>query len=317
MCNEALGTFVGRFHNFSREGDKVIADLHISDTANDSPKGELGSYLLKMAESESAMFGTSIVFTPGNLYRRGDDGGKYQYNVKETSWGVDHWYTNEAGHKLSEDEIDEAKLSDELYVECESLHACDAVDEPAANEGLFSTDAFGQGELAAQITEFLDLHPQISKFAESNPNLIQQFLSRYSANSSPEHNNTQETFMSDAANKEVEEVVTEPAALSTPEVEPAAEAAPAVEPEPAPEPEALSDEPVAVSDLQRAVAEFGAVIATEAFGAGGGYDESRELHFAAIQKENEQLKAGKDAGGADPIPMGEGNEKPNKIWKNL
>ena len=123
--------------------------------------------------------------------------------------------------------------------------------------------------------------------------------------------------MSTPKDTEVEEVVTEPTKCEQEtETEPAPEAdpAPAVEAEPEAEPEALSESPE-LSDLQKSVAEFGAEITNQAFGSGGGYAEAKDLYFAALKAENEALKAGKEAGGVDPVVMGEGEDKPKtNIW---
>ena len=125
--------------------------------------------------------------------------------------------------------------------------------------------------------------------------------------------------MSTPENTEVEEVITEPTELETATEQPEAvvEAEPVVEPEP----EALSEvaeveEVPEVSELQNAVAEFGAEVATEAFGNGGGYAEAKDLYFAGLKAENEKLKSER-ASGTDPIPLGEGEEAPVKIWKSL
>lgn len=159
MCSEALGTFIGRFKNFSEgptvreDGSEVwcsFADLHLSDTAKSTPNGDLHSYVLSMANNEADVFGTSIVFTPGKTYRRNKETGEKVYNY-------------------SREEIDE--LTDELFVECEKLSACDCVDEPAANDGLFS--AFAKETVAGQITEFLDLNPQVFQVLENNPEVME------------------------------------------------------------------------------------------------------------------------------------------------
>ena len=307
MCNEALGTHLGWFKNFTRDGDQVRADLHISEAADHSPKGELGKYLLEMAESEENAFGTSIVFTPGNTYRKNSNGEKFQRNENVTEFGADVWYTDQTGHRLSEDE--EGWLGQELYVECKELSACDAVDEPAANEGLFSADTYGQGEIAAQLTEFFDLHPQIADIALNNPDAVEvfrTFLSRYDANSKPNPQEKETEAMSTPEHTEAEEVVVEPTALSSQEVEAPAEI---VE-----QPEAV-EAPSFHSEFSRAVSDFGTEVAAKAFANGGGYDEARETHYSAIDAENKALKASTE--GVEPVEFGEGEEKPNKIWKNL
>ena len=70
----------------------------------------------------------------------------------------------------------ENELSEEIYVECAELHASDCVDDPAANEGLFSR--FSQETIAGQITEFLDLNPNVFEAIEKNPSIVEA-LARY------------------------------------------------------------------------------------------------------------------------------------------
>ncbi len=310
MCNEALGTHLGWFKNFTRDGDQVRADLHISEAADKSPKGELGKYLLEMAESEENAFGTSIVFTPGNTYRKNANGEKFQRNENATAFGVDVWHTDETGHRLSEEE--ETHLSEELYVECKELSACDAVDEPAANEGLFSADTYGQGEIAAQLTEFFDLHPQIADIALNNPDavdILQQFLSRYNASSPPKTQKETES-MSTIEKTEVEPAIVEPTTFEASEAPEVVEAP--VEAVVEAEPEAPSFH----SEFARTVEAFGNDVAATAFADGGGYDEAREIHYAAIEAEIAQFKSSTE--GEEPVEFGEGEEKPApKIWKNL
>ena len=58
---DGLGKFLGRLRNFRRLGDKAVADLHLSPLAFRSPQGNLGEYVLDMAEQEADMFGMSVV----------------------------------------------------------------------------------------------------------------------------------------------------------------------------------------------------------------------------------------------------------------
>jgi len=159
MCSTALGTFLGRFKNFREVGNQAKADLFLSNEAKDTPHGNLYDYVLGMAENEPDMFGTSIVFTPGAVYRRNAEGEKV--------------FPRGQDGELN-DAFDICGGPD--YVECAELHACDAVDEPAANEGLFSR--FSRETVAGQITEFLDLHPEIWTAVQENPSIIEA-LGRY------------------------------------------------------------------------------------------------------------------------------------------
>ena len=165
MCSTALGTFIGRFKNFRQVGDQTKADLFLSNEAKNTPHGDLYSYVLGMAENEPDVFGTSIVFTPGRMYQRDADGSKV---ILSDEYAADD--------------------SQPIFVECEELQACDTVDDPAANEGLFSR--FSQETVAGQITEFLDLNPTVWEAIQTNPAIVEslarygdkmdEFVSRYS-----------------------------------------------------------------------------------------------------------------------------------------
>ena len=63
MCKDGLGTYLGRYKNFRLNGDHVIADLHMSESAKDTPSGNLYDYILRMAATEPEAIGNSIVFT--------------------------------------------------------------------------------------------------------------------------------------------------------------------------------------------------------------------------------------------------------------
>ena len=176
MCSTALGTFIGRFKNFRVENNQCIADLYLSNEAKDTPHGNLYDYVLGMAENESDMFGTSIVFTVGEQYQLNDAGEKI---VDEMLW--------DDGRKV--------------FVTCDKLHACDVVDDPAANpDGLFST--FNTKSLAAQVTEFLDTHPMVFEMIDKEPEAMEEFTARYK-----EYKNKKEDIEMSDAPKENEEVV--------------------------------------------------------------------------------------------------------------
>jgi len=202
MCSTALGTFLGRFKNFRVEAEQVLADLFLSNEAKETPHGNLFDYVMGMAVNEPDMFGTSIVFTPGRMYQRDEDGSKVVV-------------------------VDEFSADPNLpmFVECAAVHACDAVDEPAANDGLFSR--FSQETIAGQITEFLDLHPHVWDAIESNPSIIEA-LARHgdkvdtfteSYRLYREQNGKGRTMKNeDASSEQLEEAsVDEPEALETPE----------------------------------------------------------------------------------------------------
>jgi hypothetical protein len=146
MCSTALGTYLGRFKNYSYSGPSVRADLHLDDTARSTPSGDLHTYVLDMAEKNPDMFGASIAF-----------------EIAESVF--------------LEEEVEGQKVEKE-YFRLKELRATDIVDEPAATNGLFSANTF-----PGIATQFLDENPQILDLIFSKPDSITEFLSNYLINS--------------------------------------------------------------------------------------------------------------------------------------
>lgn len=137
--NTSMGTFLGRTRNFRRSGDRVLGDLHLSDSAKEAPQGDLYTYVLGLAERDPQAFGASIVFE-----------GKAEAQLNE-----------DGTQKKDKQGVSLPKLA-----RVDSLLASDVVDDPAANAGLFN-----QGDsLASKITAFLnrwatqDLLPTLQAF---------------------------------------------------------------------------------------------------------------------------------------------------------
>lgn len=146
MCTTALGTYLGRFKNYSYSGDQVKADLHLDETSKNTPNGDLFSYVLDMAGKNPDMFGASIVF--------------------------------EIGESLFVKEELEGKKVDKEYFRLKDIRATDIVDEPAATDGLFTANTF-----PAVATQFLDENPEIMDLIFSKPDSVVEFLSNYLNNS--------------------------------------------------------------------------------------------------------------------------------------
>ena len=145
ICATALGTYLGRYKNFRRQGDKVLADLHLDSSSKTSPKGNLYEYTIRLAATNPDMFGASISFKRG-------------VSTFET---------------FSKDGKEEKRE----YATITDLYATDLVDDPAATDGLF--EAFEHDDLASQVTQFLDANPQIFTLLDKHPDLFTDFLTRY------------------------------------------------------------------------------------------------------------------------------------------
>ena len=321
MSSTALGTFLGRFKRFRLDGNQARADLFLSNEAKDTPNGNLYDYVLGMAENEPDMFGTSIVFTPGREYKRDADGNKVYY----PGWSPDE---DETGAEHDERRQKWRETPGPLFIECEELHGCDAVDEPAANDGLFS--AFSMDTVAGQVTQFLDLHPQVWTAIQTNPSIIEAlgrygkqmdgFIERYRAYRE-HHQEGGMTMLTEPTNSEELDTgaAVEGATAGEPEAtetidettEAAAEAqAEEVDEEAAAEPsepEEEEAETLSRSEFARIADEFGDAIAAQTMREGGDYQTALKASHDALRKENVELRTNIEKLGAV------GTGKPAKV----
>ena len=149
MCASSLGTYIGRYKNFNIKGQKVYADLYldpISKKTEVEGKGiKMYDYIMDMAESNSDMFGNSIVIM-------GD-------------------------RNQEELENEEGEVTKEVVMTLQSFLASDLVDDPAATDALFSVE----NDFGVIMTEFLDQNPQLFDVANDKPEIFMDFLQRYEA----------------------------------------------------------------------------------------------------------------------------------------
>jgi len=150
MSSTALGTFLGRTKNFRRDGDIVRADLHIDPTAHETPDGDLAKYVMDLAQSDPASFGSSMVIYWDEEYRKDDKG---------------EVLTDGEGNSLPP------------LIRAKKLFAVDVVDEPAANNGFFQF-INESVKPSVEMTGFLD------RFLET-PDAVERtirFLEKYNFN---------------------------------------------------------------------------------------------------------------------------------------
>lgn len=134
LCADGLGTLLGRLTDARLDGLTVRADLHLTPTAYDTPHGNLGDYVLSLAETDPAACGVSIVYTPDQ--------------AAETDFLAAHVT---GGMFVSPDPLNGNNLP---HARLAKLHAADVVDDPAANPaGMFSTDAAGT-DAAAELIDY-------------------------------------------------------------------------------------------------------------------------------------------------------------------
>lgn len=148
MCNNSLGSYIGRYKNFKVEDEKLFGDLYLDDITKDTNVEGRGitmyDYIMRMAQSNSDMFGNSIVILAN-------------YVIEE--YEEDREKKEAFGHELIE------------------WISSDLVDDPAATDSLFHS----ADDLGVKITDFLDENPQIFEILEKEPKILGDFFSRYEA----------------------------------------------------------------------------------------------------------------------------------------
>ena len=308
----SLGTFVGRALSFRIRPDTpnvVRGDIHLDEKiAKDTPNGNLYDYILRMAAHNPDMFGTSIVFKPGEAVEPTD--------IPE-------------GDRM---------FADLPVATIDEFLAVDIVDDPAANpDGLFS--AWTKDQIAGQVTAFLDANPQIWEVLDDHPEAVAPFFERYRSYLSAKTKNEGEAMPKpdpkklEAEAASAEETATavaanEGAAEGTEENEetaPAAEAtqAAAAPAEPVAEPVAASAGNDRVDELKKIDEAFGADIAAVALRENLSFADASVRAVAALRAENESLRktpapVAPEAEGAAPVSGGEGSGKtaPRRMWSS-
>ena len=170
MSSDALGTFLGRTTNFHRDGDIVRADIKLDKSAYETPNGNLAKYVMDIAESDPAAFGTSIVFS-GKHEELRNNNGEIQQDAN--------------GNAI-------------VLARCEKLYAADVVDEPAANSGFFSDTVMPSAEMTTFLDKLLTRPDAVAK--------IQSFLNRYIENESNLEQENKEPDIMDLKKLTIEEL---------------------------------------------------------------------------------------------------------------
>lgn len=143
LSSDGMGKFLGRMKNARIEGDKAIADLHLSKLAFSSPDGNLGGYVLEAIDEDPEAFGFSVVISTERVWVLKD--------------GTEVAAGDENKHPDAVDKLPAFRISD--------LHAVDLVDEPAANrDGMFSQFLWGTNVLAEETFAEFDTYVQQAGF---------------------------------------------------------------------------------------------------------------------------------------------------------
>ena len=273
MCNEALGTYLGRFKNFSMSDDKTqcFADLHLSESAKHTPHGDLHKYVSGLAEDDPNAFATSIVFEYGDFYRKDKDGNKVK--------------TNRYGSPVDFD-VREDDLSDELFASCKNLWGNDFVDEPAANPGGLFTKFHG-GTIAGQVGLFFDENPDAFEFLEGNPEVVEVLKN---------HGDKLEAFLTKYKTLKEGDMPKQKPEEDDSLTKKTPEKTPAKEPEKTPEKGGELGNPdkpeksMSFEEYRRISNKFGAEIAQRVYDDNGNYADAADLYAEQLAEENKALK---------------------------
>jgi hypothetical protein len=171
---DSLGSYLGRVKDARVEAGRVLADLHLAQSAHETPDGDLAGYVMTLAEEDPAAFGQSISFT-----RDIDAEERFLADNGADPEDTDENGLDELGF-LSPDELNANNLRHARLAE---LRAVDSVDEPAANpDGLFHA---GQRRIARDAERLIGFALGVSNTPPTEtafniePGRAAGFVSRY------------------------------------------------------------------------------------------------------------------------------------------
>lgn len=174
LSADGLGSFLGRTLDgrLSADGQRVLADLHFDPAAHISPDGDLAAYVMKLAETDPAAFGTSIVF-------QYDEAATADFTAAHTVTYTDDTGKPRRGFRSP----DPANAQHLEHARLAELRAVDTVDTPAANPaGLFSgNDLLTQIDGLAAYALGLATDPPAETALDADPDRLREYVSRFLA----------------------------------------------------------------------------------------------------------------------------------------
>jgi hypothetical protein len=209
MSGDGLGKHVGRLMGAEVEGDQVFADQHFVQSAHKTPDGDLAEYLMTLAEEDPTSYGLSISFDH-------DPAAMDQFTTENL---------DTTGRFKSPDP---SNLNNYPHVRIASLHAADAVDEPAANpNGLFhrEKDVAREANLMASYALGLSNERPATVQLGLDADRVRGFVTRFLSNNKLELKPMAEDAVTETEEKPAEVVATEtsaeePTAPTTAETQP-------------------------------------------------------------------------------------------------
>jgi len=194
-CTTSMGTQLGRLRNFKLKGNKAVADLHIAEFTKHSPNGDMGKWLLNVANEDPDQVGFSIVFSQAESVSF------------EPSDG---------------DDADDAKFR-YPHARIDQFYGADVVDEGAATSSLFEDGIMGRPNyLAEQAQMWCEEHSEL--LAQVLEPTIENIINQKSINMSDNKKSLKDGLKDLLASFSSEENVDTPE-IKTPEVNEEVEAA--------------------------------------------------------------------------------------------
>lgn len=276
MSSDGTGKLLGRIYDVRTEGEKSVGDLHLAESATQTPDGNLAEYVLQLTAEDPTAAGLSIVF-----HHDADAETEFQEQhleqlEQEDSRGRVYKY---AAFRSP----DKRNANNYPHVRLAGLRAADMVDEPAANpDGLFDRSPLARSadallSYAAGLTE---QRPAAVESFGIDDDRAKQFFNRWLSSHGLQIKTKTELSEMDNANE-----------TNAPQTEPVTR-------------ETL------LAEQQRYVDRFGAVDGVQWFGEGKSYTDALEL-FAGKQAEQiEQLTKALEAAEEKLAAVDLGEETP-------
>ena len=173
--DNTMGTQLGYFTNIRtrKKGGKMqaIGDLQLLQSADISPeKPNMREWVLSMSQEAPDWIMSSIVFRPGRYYQKKKDGGKkyiWEYTIVKDEDGVESAQWVYSDPKLGNIYVEFGDKGEHYFT--------DLVEDGAATENLFSTDA-NPHLFVSKALAWLDENPTFKSFAIANPGKVFAFL---------------------------------------------------------------------------------------------------------------------------------------------
>lgn len=279
LSGDGLGKYLGRARDAVIDGDVVRADLHLAQTAHDTPDGDLAKYVMGLAAEDPESFGQSVAF-------------RHDFDAEDLFLLENGGDEFESPDPNNEKNYPHARLA--------SMHAVDSVDDPAANPG----GMFRRGQdVAADAEELLsyslglsDVKPELAALdidPERVKGFAQRFLNQHGLSLVPQEKTMPKLNAAPETGAPADDKSTE----NKTDEQPAGEAAPAegkTETTPASTGEQTQASAPAggtqlKSDGQKFLTAFGEKGGVW-FAQGKTFEEATHLHIEAITAENKELK---------------------------